>query len=97
MQVFMDAQMQIHCTPALMQAHNLPPALFGRMAGVFYMLLQKHRVEQTLNKSQPRKMEWTLNKSQHRKLTVEKKILLLLLPGFELTLNTLQTSYSKVT
>ena len=30
-------------------------------------------------------VEWTLNKSQHTKLTLEKKILLLLLPGFELT------------
>ena len=29
-------------------------------------------------------VEWTLNKSQHRKLTLEKKILSPLLPGFEL-------------
>ena len=29
-------------------------------------------------------VEWTLNKSQHTKLTLEKKILLLLRPGFEL-------------
>ena len=28
-------------------------------------------------------VEWTLNKSQHTKLTLEKKILSLLLPGFE--------------
>ena len=28
-------------------------------------------------------VERTLNKSQHRKLTLEKKILLLLLPGFK--------------
>ena len=30
-------------------------------------------------------VEGTPNKSQHTKLTLEKKILLLLLPGFELT------------
>ena len=30
-------------------------------------------------------VEQTLNKNQHTKLTLEKKILLLLLPGFELT------------
>ena len=29
-------------------------------------------------------VEWTLNKSHHTKLTLEKKILLQLLPGFEL-------------
>ena len=29
-------------------------------------------------------VEWTLNKSQHTKLTLEKKILPPLLPGFEL-------------
>ena len=32
-------------------------------------------------------MEWTPDKSQHTKLTLEKKILLPLLPGFELTRN----------
>ena len=32
------------------------------------------------------KVEQTLNKSQHTKLTLEKKILQLLLPGFKLAL-----------
>ena len=42
------------------------------MTGIFYVLLRQHGVERTPNKS------------QHTKLTLEKKILSPLLPGFEL-------------
>ena len=40
-------------------------------------------------------MEWTPNKSQHTKLTLEKKILLPLLPGFELTTFRVRRSYQQ--
>ena len=51
---------------------NLPPALFGRMTVFFTCHCGNTRVERTPNKS------------QHTKLTLVKKILLPLLPGFEL-------------
>ena len=38
-------------------------------------------------------VEWTLNKSQHTKLNLEKKILTLLLPGFELATFQLQVQH----
>ena len=51
---------------------NLPPALFGRMTGIFYVLLVVTR-------------GWNgyRNKSQHRKSTLEKKILPPFQQGFE--------------
>ena len=51
---------------------NLPPALLAECPGSFMHHCGNIGVEQTLNKS------------QHTKLTVEKKIVLLLLPGFKL-------------
>ena len=51
---------------------NLPPALLADQPGSFTCHCDSTGVEQTLNKS------------QHTKLTLEKKTLLPLLPGFEL-------------
>ena len=52
---------------------NLPPALLAKWPGSF--------ICQCSNEG----MEWTPNRSQHTKLTLDKKILPLLLPGFKLT------------
>ena len=51
---------------------NLPPALLADRPGSFTCHCGNKGVE------------WTLNKSQHTKLNLEKKILPLLLPEFEL-------------
>ena len=51
---------------------NLPPALLAEWLGSFMCHCGNTRVEQTTNKS------------QHMKLTLEKKIFLPLLLGFEL-------------
>ena len=66
---------------------NRPPALLVEWPGSFLCHCRNVGVEQTLNKS------------QHTKLTLEKKILPLLLPGFELAtfrsrVRRLPTSYS---
>ena len=50
---------------------NLPPALFAEWLGSFTCHCGNTGVEQTMNES------------QHTKSTLEKKILLLILPGFE--------------
>ena len=63
----------LHCVMGVcMFEHNMPPALLAEWLGSFTCHCIKAGVEQTPNKS------------QHTKLTLEKKNLLLLLPGFKL-------------
>ena len=61
---------------------NLPPALLAERLGFFTCHYSNTGVERTMNKS------------QHIKLTLEKKILLPLLPGFELTTFQSQVQFS---
>ena len=61
-----------HKLPIIIIIINLPPALLAEWPGSFTCHCSNMGVE------------WALNKSQHTKLTLEKKILTPLLPGFKL-------------